>query len=570
MIDARQALKACRGSFISIGFFSFCGNILMLSVPLYTLQLFDRVLTSQSTDTLIWLSIAVALALILLGFLEVVRSRVMVRVSVWLDRALGPHLMSHGIKTASLFPQNASLQTLRDLSTLRGFISGTGVFHLFDSPWVPLYLLVIFSMHVLLGVIALIGAVILFILAIINEAATRKLLAEANALAIQTQNRVEANAKNAEVIEAMGMLPKILRSWQNQSGKVLQLQTIASDRAGLIAGITKILRLAIQVTIMGVGVYLAIHQQITPGIMIAASIILGRALAPVEQMIGTWKGFVAARDAYDRINERLVNPSAGRGSTTLPRPKGAVSVEGVTFLPPGSSVPCIQGISFRLEPGEWLGVIGPTASGKSSLARVLTGIWQPRMGNVRLDGADVFGWNRQDFGQYVGYLPQDVELFAGTIKQNIARMDAQPPDEDVVAAAQWAGCHDMVLRLPQGYDTEIGDGGHTLSGGQRQRIALARALYGDIRFLVLDEPNSSLDSDGEQALTTALLRAKRQGITTVMICHRPGLLAEADKLLMLKDGKVAMFGPLRDVMAQFTNARPTNAATMESTRQVSQ
>ena len=554
MITAKHALGACRKAFLCIGFFSFCANLLMLAVPIYTLQLFDRVLTSQSVDTLIWLSVAVGIALFFLGCIEVIRSRVMVRISVWLDRVLGPQLLAYGISSAPMIPQNASLQTLRDLNTLRGFVAGTGVFHLFDSPWVPIYVLVIFLMHPLLGGIALTGAIALFAMAVINEAATRRLLTDANLQSILTQQRVEAHAKNAEVIEAMGMLPSLVNAWKAESERTLTLQSVASDRAGLIAGITKVLRFGIQVALMGAGVYLAIQQFITPGIMIAASIILGRALAPVEQMIGTWRGFVGARDAYKRINERVAAPLVERSSTKLPVPKGQVVLEGVTFVPPGSQVPSIHSVSFDLAPGEWLGVIGPSASGKSSLARLITGVWQPRIGSVRMDGAEVYSWDRADFGRHVGYLPQDVELFDGTVKQNIARMAPDPEDAAVVAAAQWAGCHELILRLPKGYDTEIGSGGHSLSGGQRQRIALARALYGEVKVLVLDEPNSNLDSEGEEALTAALLRAKRQGLTIIMICHQPSLLAAADKLLMLKEGRVAIFGSLRDVMARMARS----------------
>ena len=569
MIDAKQALQACRRAFASIGFFSFCSNILMLAVPIYTLQLFDRVLTSQSTDTLLWLSIGVAIALFFLGFLEVVRSRVMVRLSVWLDRVLGPQLLAYGISSATLVPQHASLQTLRDLGTLRGFVAGTGIFHFFDSPWVPVYVLVIFLMHPLLGVIALAGACLLFALAVVNEAATHRLLAEANVHAIQTQDRIEANAKNAEAIEAMGMLPSVVAAWREQSAKALKLQTVASDRAGFIAGISKVLRLSLQVGIMGVGVYLAIHQSITPGIMIAASIVLSRALAPVEQMIGAWKGFVGAREAYKRINDRIKVPIAERGKMTLPAPRGALAAEGVTFVPPGAQLPTVYGVSFELEAGEWLGVIGPSASGKSTLARLITGVWQPRVGSVRLDGVDVFTWNRRDFGQYVGYLPQDVELFAGTVKQNIARMAPDAHDQDVVEAAQWAGCHELILRLPKGYETEIGERGYSLSGGQRQRIALARALFGSVRLLVLDEPNSNLDTEGEEALTNALLRAKEKGITIVMICHRPSLLAEADKLLMLRDGKLVVFGSLREVMARFASDKALPRIVADEARRAS-
>ncbi len=567
MIDARQVLKACTKSLGAIGVFSFFINLLMLSVPLYTLQLFDRVLTSHSVETLILLSVAVAIALALLGFLEVMRSRIMVRISIWLDRILGPELLASGIRAAPLSPRRDSLQTLRDLSVLRGFVSGPGVFHLFDSPWVPVYVAVIFTMHTALGTIAVLGALVLGALAWLNELATRKPLADANQIAIRVQNNAEAHARNAEVIEAMGMLPRLVKQWQQRSTLALSLQSIASDRAGLLTGLTKVLRFSIQVMIMGVGVALAIQQQITPGVMIAASIILGRALAPVEQMIGTWKGFVSAREAYKRIQDQLSKPLVTRGSTHLPRPEGQLTVERVTFFPPGSESASLQGVSFSLAPGEALGVIGPSAAGKSSLARLLVGVWEPRLGHVRLDGADVYQWNREDFGQYVGYLPQDVELFAGTVKQNIARMSEEIDDQKVIEAAKLAECHHLILRLPKGYDTQIGEGGQSLSAGQRQRIALARAFYGDIRLLVLDEPNSNLDTAGDRALMNALRHAKERGVTTVIVAHRPSILAEVDKLLLLNEGKVALFGPREDVMAKLNNQQKVTQLRTSSANQ---
>jgi len=553
MIDARHVLRACTKSFAAIGGFSLFLNLLMLSVPLYSLQLFDRVLTSQNVATLALLSIAVAIALLLFGFLEVMRSHVMVRISIWIDRVLGPELLACGIRNAPLINHKDSLQTLRDLSALRGFVSGAGVFHLFDSPWVPIYVVVIFFMNPFLGFIALFGAIILGTLAWINELATRKALANANRLAIKVQNNAESHARNAEVIEAMGMLPRLVEQWRKQSAQVLAMQSIASDRAGLLAGLTKALRFAIQVAIMGVGVSLAIQQKITPGVMIAASIMLGRALAPVEQLIGTWKGFVAAREAYKRIHLRLSLPISERSATQLPTPEGEISVERVTFVPPGSEVPSLQGVSFRLEPGEILGVIGPSAAGKSSLARLLVGVWEPRMGHIRLDGADIYQWERENFGKHVGYVPQDVELFSGTVKQNIARMAPDLVDADVIAAAQLAESHNMILRLPHGYDTQIGESGMSLSAGQRQRVALSRAFYGDIKLLVLDEPNANLDTAGDRALMNAMRHAKQRGITTIIIAHRPSILAEVDKLLVLNEGKVALFGPRAEVMAKLNN-----------------
>ena len=548
MINAQYALRASLRTFAAVGVFSFAINLLMLSVPLYTLNLFDRVLTSQSMETLWLLSFAAFAALVFLGVLEILRSRIMVRISVWLDQLLGPVLMRHGIQRTPLSHDNGHMESLRDLSTLRSFVSGNGAFQFFDAPWVPIYVLVIFLMHPLLGLLALVGAGLLCGIALLNEAATRRPLAEAGKHAIDVQANVESSARNAEAVESMGMLQHIESRWTQGNAQVLTLQTVASDRAGLLAGITKTLRLGIQVAVMGVGVYLAVHKQITPGVMIAASIILGRALAPVEQMIGTWRGFVAARESFHRINEVLAHPVGRRTATNLPEPVGHLSVDEVTCIPPGAQVPSVYALSFDLKPGEALGIIGPSAAGKSSLARMMVGVWQPRSGHIRLDDADTYLWNRDDFGKYVGYLPQDVELFRGTIKENIARMATEISDADVIHAAQRAGCHQLILKLPQGYDTEIGPAGVTLSAGQRQRIALARALYGGVKFLVLDEPNANLDDEGDRALMNALRRVREEGITTIIVSHRPSVLSTVDKLLLMRDGRMVAFGSRDDVL----------------------
>ncbi len=571
MIDARYALRASFRTFAAVGVFSFAINLLMLSVPLYTLNLFDRVLTSQSMETLSLLTVAVVAALCFLGILEILRSRIMVRISVWLDQLLGPILMRHGIQRTPLSHDPGHMESLRDLSTLRSFVSGNGAFQFFDAPWVPIYVLVIFLMHPLLGLLALVGASLLFGIALLNEAATRKPLVEAGKQSIEVQSGVERSARNAEAVEAMGMLQHVEARWSEGNARVLSLQTLASDRAGLLAGITKTLRLGIQVAVMGVGVYLAVHKQITPGVMIAASIMLGRALAPVEQMIGTWRGFVAARESYNRINSALSNPVGRRTATNLPEPLGYLAVGDATCVPPGAQVPSVYALNFDLKPGEALGVIGPSAAGKSSLARMMVGVWQPRSGHIRLDDADTYQWNRDDFGQYVGYLPQDVELFGGTVKENIARMAVDISDADVIAAAQKAGCHQLILKLPQGYDTEIGPGGVTLSAGQRQRIALARALYGNVRLLVLDEPNANLDDEGDRALMNALRRVREQGITTVIVSHRPSVLSTVDKLLLMRDGRMVAFGSRDEVLegVRASNVTPLRRTAKQSRVKVS-
>jgi PrtD family type I secretion system ABC transporter len=530
----------------------------MLVTPLYSLQVFDRVLTSRSEETLVMLTLITVGTLVILSILETVRSRVLVRLSTWVERALGPALLSYSVQRACLSNNAASTQGLRDLASLRGFIGGAGVFHLFDAPWAPVYIAVTYMLHPWLGHLAVAGAVALFGMALVSEFATRKPLRNASAVSMKLMSQVEANNRNAEAIEAMGMLPALVRSWNEENEKVLSLQGVASDRAGVISAVTKFLRMLIQVAVLALGVYLAIHREIGPGAMIAASIILSRALAPVEQLIATWKSLISARSAYRRINQTLAEPVANRNTTRLPKPRGVLDVEQITVIPPGSKKPSLQSVSFNLAAGESLGIVGPSAAGKSSLARLLVGVWPPYQGAVRLDSADVFQWDREQFGQHVGYLPQDVELFDGTVKQNIARM-AEPNDESAIEAARIAGVHEMILRLPQGYETVIGDGGAKLSGGQRQRIALARAFYGDPKFVVLDEPNANLDSEGEQALSEALRKAKERQITVVIIAHRPSILAFVDKLLVLRDGRVDKFGPRDEVMAQLTRVAPLRA-----------
>lgn len=556
--DARDAIRACRETFAAVAVFSCIVNLLMLTTSIYSLQLFDRVLSSRSMDTLTWLTVIAVVALGFYAFLETMRSHVLVHVGTWLDQKLSPLLYTYTIQSGP-FTRQTNVQSLRDLGTIKGFLSGQGVFSLFDAPWIPIYLLVLFMIHPWLGWVATGVAIVFFFLTIFTEYATRKLLTEAGMHSIHNYMRAEASARNAEVIEAMGMMPAVVDQWQQNNDKVLALQAEASRRAGLINGITRFLRMLAQIAMMGVGVYLALHNQITPGAMMASSIIMGRALAPVEQLIGVWKMLVAARAAYDRINKKLAQPVAERSDMTLPTPQGRVSVENVFFGPPGSPLMTLNGIAFDLDPGELLCVIGPSAAGKSSLARLLVGVWPPRSGKVRLDGMDVFAWKREDFGSFTGYLPQDIELFAGTVKQNIARM-TEGDDMKVVQAAMIAGVHDMILRLPRGYDTEIGEGGSSLSGGQRQRIALARAFYGAPKLLVLDEPNANLDSEGENALAGALRNAKEQGITTIVISHRPNLLGLADKLLYLQEGRVGAFGPRDEVLAKLGFIQPQSGA----------
>ncbi len=551
--------KAATKSFLFVGIFSFFVNILMLTVPLYMLQIFDRVLAGHSADTLIYLSLIAIGALLVLGLLDLSRSRVLVRISHWLDNQLGAQALGKG-PDDMLTGGNYASQSLRDIATVRGFLSGPSIFSLFDSPWVPFFLLIVFLLHPLLGMIATIGAVLLFILALVNEILTAGLLMMASQQQMKNQYAVDKTLLNSEAIQAMGMLPNIVVKWFHDNEKVLNLQSLASDRAGLILSISKFTRLATQLLILGMGAYLVIKNQLTPGSMIAGSIIASRALAPIEQTIGTWKQWKAARRSYDRLRQYFLSASARGEGMELPKPKGSIKVENITYMPPGTRKPIIYGVDFQLDSGDILALIGPSGSGKSTLARLMLGIWKPVTGVARLDGANTFEWERTQFGEHVGYLPQNVDLFNGTIRENIARMK-EGDDEAVINAAKQAGAHELILKFPGGYDFNIDT--FTLSGGQRQRIALARAFYGNPCFIVLDEPNASLDNDGDIALSNAIAEAKNRNTTMVLISHRPNLVQYADKIMILNQGRVQSFGPRDEILQQLQQNKQRMSETNE-------
>lgn len=544
-----QALKSCRSSFLMVGFFSMCINLLMLVPSIYMLQVYDRVITSGSEVTLLMITLIMTLMLVTIGVLEWVRSRILVRVSNNLDMQLNQKVFNTSFKRALYTGNNGnSSQSLQDLTGLRQFMTGNGLFAFFDAPWIPIYLFVMFAFHAWFGWIAVASALLLSVLAVINEYATRGGLQKANEEVTIANLSIRQTMANAEVIQSMGMLDNLRHNWLETQYKVLSWQTNASERACIITPISKTLRMLIQSLILGVGAYLAINNQITPGLMIAGSILLGRALAPIDQMIGAWKGFIAARGQYSRLSKALEGAPEQDQSMSLPKPQGNIVLDGVVMAPPGSRVPTLKGISFSVSAGEVIGVLGPSAAGKSTLARGLLGIWPTMNGKVRLDGADIFAWNRTELGPSIGYLPQDIELFAGSVSENIARfgeIDAQK----VVAAAQESGVHELVLGLSDGYDTVIGAQGANLSAGQRQRIGLARALYDQPNLIVLDEPNSNLDERGEMALAHAIHGLKARGATVFIITHRPNILAVVDKLIVLNAGVLQGFGPRDEVLA---------------------
>jgi ATP-binding cassette subfamily C protein EexD len=542
------ALWPCRDAFVAAAAFSFFINLLMLASPLYMMQIYNRVLPSRSESTLIVLTGLVAAMLAVMCLLELIRSRILVRVSGRLDVALSGAIMA-AMARASLGPGRSGAQALRDFDTVRQFLSGAAIFTLFDAPWMPITIAVIFVLHPALGAIATLGAVALFGLGVLNEIATRQPLEAGNRQSVRFNVLIEGALRNAEVVEAMGMFGNLQQRWQRLRGEMLAEQATASDRAGSIMAASKFVRLILQTALLAAGAWLAVNDLIAPGVIIAASILVGRAVAPVEGAIGTWKQFVVVRTAHARLNELLARQPEPVFRTALPRPTGRLTVENLTFALPGGGAPILRQVDFELPPGQVLGIIGRSAAGKSTLARLIVGAWRPSAGKVRLDGADIAHWSRDELGPHVGYLPQDVELFDGTISENIARFGTLDSAK-IVAAAQAAGVHDLVLRQPKGYDTPIGPGGSSLSGGQRQRIALARALYDQPVLVVLDEPNSNLDDEGDAALIRAVARLKEAGATVVLISHRPHVVELLDQVLILVDGAVRAFGPRHEVLSR--------------------
>tara|TARA_R110000868_G_scaffold84822_3_gene238878 strand:+ start:736 stop:2430 length:1695 start_codon:yes stop_codon:yes gene_type:complete len=543
----KTALQLSRKALIYVGIFSLFINLLMLTVPIYMLQMYDRVLASQSTNTLLYLTIIAVMALFIMTLLDVLRSRVLVRVSHWIDNYLSPTAfkrMGFNILRGNGYGANA----LKDIGSVRQFLGGQGIFSLFDAPWVPIYLLVIFMLNPVLGIIATIGAIILFVIATVNEFLTRSLLSEANKQQMENDDHIGTTLRNIEVIHALGMLPALLKRWSPKNERVLKLQTVASDRAGSLLSMSKFVRMMLQVLLLGIGALLVIKQQLSPGAMIAASIIMARALQPVEQAIGTWKQLVGARQSYKRLSIFLLQTPEDIQGTQLPPIEGELSFEHIIYVPPHADKPILRDIHFKVNAGEIVALVGPSGSGKSTLARLIMGIWQPTKGHVRVDGADVASWNRDDFGKQVGYLPQDVELFDGTVKDNIARFDDDATDEDIIAAAKLVNVHDMILHLPQGYETKLTP--YNLSGGQRQRIALARAVYRNPKLLILDEPNSSLDRDGDTSLAQAIKILQKQGSTVVLVSHRQSIVSIVDKIFVLQNGAPQFYGPRDQVLAK--------------------
>lgn len=542
-----KALGDYKSILISVGCFTALINVLMLVPSIYMLQVYDRVLSSQNETTLVMLSLMVVGFFAFIGLLEVIRSFIVIRIGSQLERRFNLRVYQAAFERNLFKGEGNAGQSLGDLTHIRQFVTGPALFAFFDAPWFPVYLFVIYLFNVWLGVLATAGALLLIALACLNEYMTKKPLGDAAGFSQKSSQLATSHLHNAETIQAMGMLGSLRKRWFQVHSRFLGLQNQASDTGAVISSLSKTLRLCLQSLVLGLGALLVIKGDMTAGMMIAGSILMGRVLSPIDQLIAVWKQWSGAKLAYRRLDALLQAFPPSDEAMALPAPKGQITFEQVSAGPPGQRAATLHMVNFNLGAGEVLGVLGASGSGKSTLARVLVGVWPTLGGIVRLDGADIHRWNRDQLGPYIGYLPQDIELFSGSIAENIARFSEADPQK-VVAAAQQAGVHEMILCLPQGYDTQLGEDGSGLSGGQKQRVALARAMYGTPSLVVLDEPNSNLDTVGEAALASAIAAFKAQGTTVVLVTHRSSVLAQADKLLVLNDGRLQAFGPSQDVL----------------------
>jgi PrtD family type I secretion system ABC transporter len=560
-----EALRACRVAFLAVIAFSMAVNVLMLVSPVYMMQVYDRVVPSGSMETLVLLTVMALGALLVMMALEIIRGQLMVRIGSWLDGRLGGELLTADIVSALQRSGARSAGGLRDLAAFQSFITGQHVCSMLDAPWTPLFIGVLFLLHPLFGSLALAGVVILFGLAYVSEVLIHEPMRRASEASREARAQADLFVRNANVVDAMGMMPQLVQRWQAANQKAFFLQGAASGKMGAISAVSRFVRAALQTLSLAVGAYLAVRHEATGGAIVGAAMLMGKTLSPVEQAISAWKDLVVARVAYGRLRALLaVVPMRGT-KTELPAPSGRLTLENVVFAQPGEkgpgekgpgekeageNEPVIRGVSFEVAAGEMLAIIGASAAGKSTLAQIIIGNWRPQRGTVRLDGADLATWDADKLGRHLGYLPQDIELFDGTVRDNIARLGGGS-DDAVIDAATEASVHEMILRMPKGYDTEIGNGGSALSGGQRQRIALARALYGDPKLIVLDEPDASLDSNAEHRLIQTLAGLKGKA-TVVLITHRLSLLNLADKVLMMRNGAVEAFGTRAEVVARLT------------------
>jgi ATP-binding cassette subfamily C protein len=557
--ELATALGSCRTALLGVAVFSGLINLLYLTGSFFMLEVYDRVLPSRSVPTLVGLAILALVLYAFQGVLDIVRSRILLRIGRSIDETLSGRVYRILVRLPLIAPAARGIQPMQDLDQVRSFASGVGPAALFDLPWMPLYLGICFLFHPLIGIAATVGGLLLVAITLLTEALMRAPAREATALGGSRTVLAEASRRNAEVLQAMGMTRRLAASWEATNERYLAAHQRTSDITAGLGGLSKVLRMLLQSAILGLGAWLVIHQQATAGIIIASSILTARALAPVELAVSQWRGFVGARQSWHRLRDLLAKIPDDKPRLTLPAPSRSLTVEQVSVMPPGTAKVVAQDVAFRLQAGQGLGIVGPSASGKSSLVRALVGVWLSR-GRIQLDGAALDQWTPETLGPHVGYLPQDLELFAGTVADNIARFEAEPDSDKVIAAAQAAGVHELILGLPQGYETEVGEAGSALSAGQRQRIGLARALYGDPFLVVLDEPNSSLDKEGDEALTRAILGVRARGGIVIVIAHRPSALAGVDMILVMRGGRQQAFGPKEVAQAPMVVPTPLRVA----------
>ena len=560
-------LRVCRRFFGYAFFFSLFVNILQLTFSIYMLQVYDKVLTSFSLSTLAVITVAAVICLVVMALLEWIRSRLLVRAGIEFDHMLGETVLRENLLSAASPSSGARREnqgSLRDVQILRNFLGGNAVFAFFDVPWMPIYFILIFILHPMLGMVAVAGGILVFILGFATERLTRRRLENATRLNAHASAFTGAAARNASIVRSMGMVGNISARWRRLNDVVIRLQTRASRSAGLIHAVSKALRVGLQVAIYAVGAYLTVTHASTAGVMIAASIVMGRALAPIDQAMATYRQSLEAREAYRRLDALLSRP-AEPPPMELPDPVGELAVEGLYFAAGDRQI--IKNISFRMPAGQSLAIIGPSAAGKSTLCKLLLNIWPPLAGKVRIDRADISSWDSERLGPHIGYLPQDVELFSGSVAENIARL-GDVDSQKVIRAARLAGVHHMILALPRGYDTQIGEYGAALSGGQRQRIGLARALYGDPKIIVLDEPNSNLDEEGEATLLQAIVNLRELRSTVVLVTHKPNILSLVYNIMVMQDGQIALCGARQEVLGRLAEMQRKQREQAERARAV--
>jgi ATP-binding cassette subfamily C protein len=563
--ELRASMGKCRSHFLAVAIFSFFVNLLMLTGPLFMLQIYDRVLSSRSEETLVALLLLITFLYLMYGLLEFARGRVLARAGARFQSLLDLRVFDSVLRRSVAPTDRARPNTAaRDLESIRTLLSGAAPFALFDVPWTPIFLATIFVFHPMLGFVATAGGALLIVMAWLNQVRSRRPNAESTVIGAEAENFGEALRQNAEVVQGLGMREIGLARWRALRERAMGKQLLASDRSATYTSSSKALRFYLQSFLLAAGAWLVLQNEISAGMMIAASILMGRALAPIEQAMGQWPLFQRAIKGWQSLSELLEKTAPEPKRTQLPAPRGFVDAKNVAVIAPGEQVPVLRGINFSIDPGHALGVIGPSGAGKTTLAKVLTGIWPPAGGKVRLDGAAMDQWDPDVLGRHVGYLPQEVGLLSGSVAANISRLEPDPDPGAIVLAAQRAGAHELLLGLTNGYDTEIGAGGQRLSGGQRQRVALARALYGDPAVLILDEPNANLDAQGEQALVDAIRDAKSRGRTVIIMAHRPSAIAACDFLLMIDKGQQIEFGPRDEVLKKRTRNYPQLVARQQS------